>query len=169
MANKKEETINWKAITIILMSVIVVLSIAVLALALNTSEKQNSADNDTSSITIDDPADNNTHQDENVSAEPEVSSVDELMTNFSGSDEEVIQVCETELHNLGIDDYVSIDHPLEGKPFIQETRVGTYELNGILRTPSNSPDMPQPKSTEMLCTIFPGDEYPVEITFGKDW
>lgn len=167
MANKKE-AINWKAITIVLISVIVVLSIAVLALALNTSDRQNPADNDTSSITIDDPADNNTQQEENVSAEPEVSSVDELMTNFSGTDEEIVQICETELRNLGIDDYVSIDEPLEG-PFIQETRVGTYELNGILRTPSNSPDMPQPKSTEMLCTIFPGDEYPVEITFGKDW
>lgn len=98
---------------------------------------------------------------------PDATSVDDMMNNFQGTDEEVKQICATELDTLDIE-YISIDEPLEGA-FIQETRVGTYELNGILRTPSNSPDMTQPKSTEMLCTIFPDDEYPVEITFGKDW
>lgn len=97
----------------------------------------------------------------------DTTSVDNMMSDFQGTDEEVIQICETELQALDIE-FTSIDEPLEGA-FIQETRVGTYELNGILRTPNNSPDMKQPKSTEMLCTIFPGDEYPVEITFGKDW
>lgn len=154
MASKNKEAINWKVITIILASVVVVLSVAVLALAFNATEDKKITDTAGSSST------NN---------EQTTSSVDELMTNFSGTDQEVVQVCEIELHNLGIDNYVSIDEPLEGQPFIQETRVGTYELNGILRTPSNNPDMPHPKSTEMLCTIFPGDEYPVEITFGKDW
>lgn len=162
--NVKEEGFNWKVITIILTSVVVVLSVAVLALALKAAGEN---DNDTApSASLTEETNDNTVQE--TDNEQTTASVDELMTNFSGTDEEVVQVCEIELYNLGIDDYVSIDEPLEG-PFIQETRVGTYELNGILRTPSNSPDMPQPKSTEMLCTIFPNDEYPVEISFGKDW
>lgn len=154
--NQKNQVIIWKIIAFIAIFATVAIS-AVFALTIIESDEK--TPNETRSID---------ETNEPTSSEKPLSSIDNLMANFSGTDEEVIQICETELYALGIDDYVSIDEPLEG-PFIQETRVGTYELNGILRTPSNSPDMPQPKSTEMLCTIFPGDEYPVEITFGKDW
>lgn len=112
-------------------------------------------------------AESKTSEETETPKQTDTTSIDDMMNDFQGTNEEVVQICETELKALNID-YVSIDEPLDGS-FIQETRVGTYELNGILRTPSTNPDMPYPRSTEMLCTIFPDDEYPVEITFGKDW
>jgi len=146
---------TWKIVAISAIALALLLVVFII-FGMNREEQANPTDSTSA-----------TQTENALEEETYVSSIDEIMSDFSGSDEEVIQVCELELNALGID-YVSIDQPLEGD-FIYETRVGTYELNAVLRTPSTSSDMPQPKSTEMLCTIFPGDEYPVEITFGKDW
>lgn len=155
MMDQQSRTTMWKIIAFIAIFAAVAVS-AVFAMVIIESDEK--APNETQSAT---------ETNEQNSSEQPLSSIDDLMADFQGTDNEVIQICETELQALNIE-YVGIDEPLEGV-FIQETRVGTYELNGILRTPRVSPDMTQPKSTEMLCTIFPGDEYPVEITFGKDW
>lgn len=153
--NESNQIFKWKIITLMAIILVVALSVALFSVVNSSNDEtsdQTNANNESTTSTLE---------------ENKPSSLDNLMSDFNGSNDEVIKICETELQALDID-YVSIDEPLEG-PFIYETRVGTYELNAILRTPSVSPDMPQPKSTEMLCTIFPGDEYPVEITFGKDW
>lgn len=153
--NESNQIFKWKIVALMAIILVVALSVGLFAIVNSSNDEtsnQTNTNNESTTSTLD---------------ENESSSLDSLMSDFNGSNDEVIKICETELQALDID-YVSIDEPLEG-PFIYETRVGTYELNAILRTPSVSPDMPQPKSTEMLCTIFPGDEYPVEITFGKDW
>lgn len=155
-----EQKANWKAIAGWLIIVVVLLVFTIIYLINSSSVAVNEKPSEPTVVQSSSTSENNNEN---------VSTIDDLMTDFTGTDEEVQQLCESELQALDIE-YVSIDEPIENNvPFIQETRVGTYELNGILRTPSNSSDMPQPKSTEMLCTIFPGDEDPVEITFGKDW